>query len=69
MHDHYYKVMPGSTFGVKRVHALLRCEGTEDGKPCRDNLVKTLAYTDCDSVTTKAGRTTYYWPKKAIYRR
>jgi hypothetical protein len=43
-HVHHYKVTKESVFGLQRVHAVLECVGIVNKLPCRDRLIKVLAY-------------------------
>ncbi len=62
MHAHKYKVMPSSTFGLRRVHAVLVCEGVIDKHPCNHKITKVLFYSECEKeVKGMAGKITYFW--------
>lgn len=62
MHVHVYKVMPSSTFGLKKVNAVLVCDGVVDEKPCRHSMTKVLRYAECIQKSVgNQGRIEYFW--------
>ena len=61
-HIHKYEVTKGSVFGLVHVHAVMRCTGVNERKPCGAKLTKVIPYSDLEKKGNK--RPKYFYQEK-----